>query len=61
MTVEAYREKFIEMITEVMDDLTHFKIFSSWNESIRMEIIFGYLPEGMSELSRYCDEKLRDK
>lgn len=44
MTVEAYREKFIEMITEVMDDLTHFKIFSSWNESIRMgEIIFGYL------------------
>lgn len=58
MTVEAYREKFIEMITEVMDDLTHFKIFSSWNESIRMgEIIFGYLPEGMSEVERMCDEE----
>lgn len=58
MTLEAYREKFIEMITEVMDDLTHFKIFSSWNESIRMgEIIFGYLPEGMSEVERMCDEE----
>ena len=29
MTVEAYRAKFIEVVTEVFYDLTHFTFFSS--------------------------------
>ena len=50
MTVEAYRAKFIEVVTEVFYDLTHFTFFSSWSGDIGLgEIKFGYLPDGMVE------------
>ena len=57
MSVEAYREKFIETVTEVLYDLTHFSFFSTWNDSTKIgEITFGYLPEGMVEIDRVYDE-----
>lgn len=57
MSVEAYREKFIETVTEVLYDLTHFRFFSTWNDSTKIgEITFGYLPEGMVEIDRVYDE-----
>ncbi|OKZ97094.1 MAG: hypothetical protein BHV90_20735 [Clostridiales bacterium 42_27] len=36
MTVEAYRAKFIEVITEVLYDLTHFSFFSSWQDDTEL-------------------------
>lgn len=53
MTVEAYRAKFIEVITEVFYDLTHYRFFSSWQSDTELgEIEFGYLPKGMDEIRR---------
>ena len=53
MTVEAYRAKFIEVITEVFYDLTHFSFFSSWHDDTELaEIEFSYLPEGINEVRR---------
>lgn len=53
MTVEAYRAKFIEVITEVLYDLTHFSFFSSWQDDTELaEIEFSYLPEGINEVRR---------
>lgn len=58
MTVEAYRAKFIEVVTEVFYDLTHFTFFSSWSGDIGLgEIKFGYLPDGMVEVQRETFEK----
>ena len=58
MTVEAYRAKFIEVVTEVFYDLTHFTFFSSWSGDIGLgEIEFGYLPDGMVEVQRETFEK----
>ena len=57
MSVEAYREKFIETVTEVLYDLTHFSFFSTWNGSTKIgETTFGYLPEGMVEIDRVYDQ-----
>lgn len=53
MTVEAYRAKLIEVITEVFYDLTHFSFFSSWQGDMELgEIEFNYLPDGMDEVQR---------
>ena len=53
MTVEAYRAKFIEIVTEVFYDLTHFTFFSSWSGNMGLrEIEFSYLPDGMVEVQR---------
>lgn len=53
MTVEAYRAKLIEVITEVFYDLTHFTFFSSWSGDVGLgEIEFSYLPVGMTEVRR---------
>lgn len=53
MTVEAYRAKFIEVVTEVFYDLTHFSFFSSWQGDTELGgIQFSYLPEGMNEIRR---------
>ncbi len=54
MTVEAYRAKFIEVITEVFYDLTHYRFFSSWHQDDTElgEIEFSYLPNGISEVRR---------
>lgn len=53
MTVEAYRAKVIEVVTEIFYDLTHFSFFSSWNGDVGLdEIEFGYLPDNMEEIGR---------
>lgn len=57
MSVKAYREKFIETVTEVLYDLTHFSFFSTWNGNVKMgDIAFHYLPDGMVEINREYDE-----
>lgn len=57
MSVEAYREKFIETVTEVLYDLTHFSFFSTWSGNVKMgDISFHYLPDGMVEIDRVYDE-----
>lgn len=60
MTVEAYRAKFIEIVTEVFNDLTHFTFFSSWSDDMGLgEIEFSYLPDGMAEVQREIFEETR--
>lgn len=57
MSVEACREKFIETVTEVLYDLTHFSFFSTWSGNVKMgDIAFRYLPDGMVEVNRVYDE-----
>ena len=58
MTVEAYRAKFIEVVTEVFYDLTHFTFLSSWSGDVGLgKIEFGYLPDGMAEVQRETFEE----
>lgn len=58
MCVEAYREKFLKIITEVFEDFTQFSFSSSWNATPELgEIEFDYLPEGMSEVDREYDSE----
>lgn len=58
MTVEAYRAKVIEVVTEIFYDLTHLSFFSSWSGDAGIgEIKFGYLPDGMSEVQREVFDK----
>lgn len=53
MTVDAYRAKFIEIVTEIFHDFTHFSFFSSRNDDTEFcEIKFNYLPDNMREVSR---------
>ncbi len=53
MCVKAYREKFIEVITEIFEELTQFSFSSSRTEETELdEITFDYLPEGMIEIDR---------
>lgn len=48
MTVEAYRAKFIEFVSEVFYNLTHFSFTSSWDGNPELdELKFGYLPNDM--------------
>lgn len=50
MTVEAYRAKFIEFVSEVFYDLTHFSFTSSWGGDSELgELEFSYLPSGMEQ------------
>lgn len=57
MSVDAYREKFIETVTEALYDLTHFSFFSTWSGNVKMgDIAFHYLPDGMVEIDRVYDE-----
>lgn len=58
MCVEAYREKFIEVITEIFEELTQFSFSSSRTENTELdEITFDYLPEGMIEIDRDFNPK----
>lgn len=53
MCVEAYREKFLKVITEVFEDLSLFSFSSSWRANPELgEVEYGYLPEGVSEIGR---------
>ena len=58
MCVEAYREKFIQVITEIFEDLTQYSFSSSHAEKTEFsEITFDYLPEGMTEVHREHNPK----
>jgi hypothetical protein len=53
MCVEAYREKFIEVVSEIFEEFTQFSFSSSRTENTELdEITFDYLPEGMIEIDR---------
>lgn len=53
MCVEAYRAKFIEVITEIFEDLTQFSFSSSFAAPTELgELTFDYLPDGISEVYR---------
>lgn len=50
MTVEAYREKFIEIVVQVFSELTHYRFASDTpaSEVIELpEIALGHIPDGM--------------
>lgn len=56
MCVEAYRERFIEVITEIFEDLTRFSFSTpDTNVSKLGDLVFDYLPYGMSEAFREED------
>ena len=53
MSVDAFRQKVIEIITEVFEDMTHFRFASSAETPEEMAAFtFTYLPEGMEEIYR---------
>lgn len=53
MSVEAFRQKVIEMVTEVLEDMTHFRFSSSAEMPEEMaEFTLTYLPEDMEEIYR---------
>lgn len=57
MTVEACREKVIEVIIYVFNELTNYRFSSEKTESneiVLPEIIFGFVPEGMRE----CENRI---
>lgn len=55
MTVEAYREKVIEIVIQVFEEFTYYQFSSNDSQQGDMEqlelpeIQFGYIPEGMEE------------
>lgn len=62
MCVEAYREKFIEVITEIFEELTQFSFSSSRTEKTELgEITLEYLPDGMLEVYRECNSKTHNQ
>lgn len=53
MTVEAYREKVVEVVVHVFNELTDYRFFSEKTEIeeiVLPELSFGYVPEGMREV-----------
>lgn len=55
MTVEAFREKVIAFVTEVFEDMTEFRFFSSAETTDDMgKLTLTYVPEGMEEI--YSEE-----
>ena len=60
MTVEAYREKFIEIVTHVFHELTDYR-FSTEIPGSQIEtelgmILLGFIPHGMDQTDEYGDE-----
>lgn len=52
MTVEAYRERVIEIVIHVFNELTHYHFASNnidTNEIILPDVFFEYIPEGMQQ------------
>lgn len=53
MTVEAYREKVIEIVTHVFNELTDYRFASDKSEIeeiILPDVFFEYVPDGMQEV-----------
>ena len=55
MTVEAYREKLIEVVTQVFEELTEYRFTSTSDAPGAQDVTFGYVPEGMEETSHEVD------
>ena len=54
MTVEAYREKVVEIVVHVFHELTDYRFASEKSEVgevVLPEISFGYVPEGLEEIT----------
>ena len=54
VTVEAYREKVVEIVVHVFHELTDYRFASEKSEVgevVLPEISFGYVPEGMEEIT----------
>lgn len=59
MCVEAYRDKFIEVITEIFEELTQLSFSSPRTEKTKLnELTFDYLPDGMLEVYREYNPKV---
>lgn len=56
MTVEAYREKVIEVITQVFHEFTDYHFVSSSADDTLPSVIFGYVPEGMEQTKCKIDD-----
>ena len=60
MTVEAYREKVIEVVVQVFHDLTNYQFASEKNDTAQSvelpEITFQYIPDGMEKI----EDSIRD-
>ena len=62
MTVEAYREKVIEIVVLVFHELTDYRFVSDKSEAddiILPEVSFGLIPDGMSEIENRITENNR--
>lgn len=59
MTVEAYREKVIEVIVQVFHDLTDYRYISNVEDRDMPEIEFGFIPDGMTETTHDVNERRR--
>lgn len=61
MTVDAYRAKFIEVVTEVFYDLTHYQFRSSQQQTTQLgKLTFSYLPDGLQETTRQISDSARE-
>lgn len=58
MTVEAYREKVIEVITQVFHEFTDYRFASSSPDGTLPTVTFGYIPEGMKQTECEIDDTL---
>lgn len=57
MTVEAFRAKVIEIVTEIFEDLTQFSFFSPEADANELgELTFTYLPEDLQEVYSEKDD-----
>lgn len=59
MMVEAYREKVIEVITQVFHEFTDYHFLSSSTNEILPSVTFGYIPDGMRQTECESDDTLR--
>lgn len=62
MTVEAYREKVIEIVVHVFHELTDYRFTSDSSEAndiVLPEVTFEFVPDGMSEVEKRITENNR--
>lgn len=59
MTVEAFRNRVIQMVVQVFEELTEFRYRSTSTNTEIPEVIFGYIPEGMEETTRTIRPSVR--
>lgn len=55
MTVEAYREKVIEIVVQVFHELTRYRFVSSTEGRELSTVEFGFIPEGMEPAEEICN------